>query len=166
MRVLWCWLLFLPLTLHAQDAGRFQRALNARNERAIDRWMAREIHRHRKGHLVGTPDRGYVVHHPTHDSLVAFLHRQPGVEDAAWDRCIGKQAIWPGHSTIGMRWHARGRVYERCWSVQEGRPGTIHLFGWRPKVRKNREHLLFKRADSCTGFVEQQRKWCTERRAP
>jgi len=166
MRALLLFLFSLPLVAPAQNTQRFQQALNSNHEKAIDRWMEREIHRHRKGHLVTTSSSSFIVHHPTHDSLVAFLHRQPGVEDAAWDKCIGKQAIWPGHSTIGMRWHARGRVYERCWSVQEGRPGTIHLFGWRPKVRKNREHLLFKRAASCTGFVEQQRKWCTERRVP
>jgi len=150
--------------LHAQDSERFQRALHASNEHAMDRWMKREVHRNRKGHLVTTPSASYIVHDPTHDSLVAFLRRQPGVEDAAWDKCIGKLDVWPGHSTIGMRWHARGRVVERCWTVQEGRPGTLHLFGWRPHVRKDRQHLKYKRAGNCPGFVEQQRKYCAERR--
>ncbi len=163
MRFVLFTLLLLPAVLHAQDAERFQRALNSNNEHAIDRWMKKEIHRHRKGHLITTPSASYIVHDRTHDSLVAFLRRQPGVEDAAWDKCIGKLDIWPGHSTIGLRWHARGRVLERCWGVQEGIPGTINLFGWRPRVRKAREHLKYKSARECAGFVDEQKKLCEQR---
>jgi hypothetical protein len=96
-------------------------------------------------------------------SLVAFLRRQPGVEDAAWDKCIGKLDIWPGHSNIGLRWRVGEVVHERCWTVQEGMPGTVNFFGWRPKVRKARQHLKYKRASTCPGFVEQQRNYCAER---
>lgn len=163
MRPLLFGLLLLPMVSHAQDAKRFQRALNSGNVHAMDHWVKREIHRTRKGHLITTPGSGYIVHDPTHDSLVAFMRRQPGVEDAAWDKCIDKLDLWPGHSTIGMRWHARGQVIERCWSVQEGIPGTLHLFGWRPNVRKTREHLKYMGARRCAGFVEEQRKWCERR---
>jgi hypothetical protein len=153
-------LLLLPAALHAQDAQRFQRALNAKSEKAMDRWVKRELHRHREGHLITTPSGSYLSHASTFDSLVAFMRRQPGVEDAAWDKCIGKIDIWPGHSNIGLRWHARGRIIERCWNIQEGILGTINLFGWRPRVRKTREHLKYKRALECPGFVEQQRRYC------
>ena len=160
MRFVLFTLLLLPATLHAQDAERFQRALNAKSEKAMDRWMKHEIHRARQGHLVTTASGSYTVHDPTHDSLVAFLRRQPGVLDAAWDKCVGKIDIWPGHSTIGMRWRSGDQVIERCWVVQEGIPGTINLFGWRPRVRKSREQLRYKNARECPGFVEQQRKNC------
>ena len=166
MRFILAFLFMVPILVQAQDAQRFQRAMNARNEKVMDRWVKRRIDHHREGQVISTASGSYRSHAPTFDSLVAYLRRQPGVEDAAWDKCIGKQSIWPGHSTIGMRWHALGRVYERCWNVQEGKPGTIHLFGWRPRVRKSREHLLFKRAAPCAGFVDQQRKWCTERHIP
>lgn len=155
-------LLLLPFVLQAQAAKGFQRALNARNEHALDRWMAREIHRQRKGHLITTPSGSYRSHAPTYDSLVAFMRRQPGVEDAAWDKCMDKLDLWPGHSNIGLRWHGRGQVFERCWTVQEGIPGTIDLFGWRPHVRKDKQHLKYKRASWCPGFVEQQRRYCEE----
>jgi hypothetical protein len=56
-----------------------------------------------------------------------------------WDRCMGNLDIWPDHSNIGVRWHARGQVVERCWTVQEGIPGTLKLSGWRPHVRKDQE---------------------------
>jgi hypothetical protein len=48
--------------------------------------------------------------------------------------------------------------------VQEGIPGTINLFGWRPRVRKTWEQLKFKRALVCPGFVEQQRRYCRDAR--
>jgi len=163
MRSLLLCLFLLPLVAPAQNAQRFQRALASGNERALDRWMKGEVHRARKGHQVTTPSGSYTVHDPSHDSLVAFLRRQPGVEDAAWDKCIGKLDIWPGHSTIGLRWRVGEVVHERCWTVQEGIPGTINLFGWRPHVRKDRQHLKYKRASLCPGFVEQQRKYCAER---
>lgn len=164
MRVLLIGLLFVPLAVQAQDVERFQRALASGNVQALDRWMKHELHQQRKGHPVAASQGTYIVHGPTFDSLVAFLRRQPGVEDAAWDKCIGKLDIWPGHSTIGLRWRDGDLVHERCWSVQEGRRGTINLFGWRPKLRKSRQHLKYKRASACPGFVEQQRKYCEERR--
>jgi hypothetical protein len=113
--------------------------------------------------LISSPNGSYSSYTPTYDSLVAFLRRQPGVEDTAWDKCVIKEAIWPGHSNIGLRWHTRGQVFERCWTVQEGIPGTINFFGWHPQVRKSREQLKCKRALECPGFVEQQRQYCATR---
>ncbi len=148
--------------LHAQDAERFQRALHSGNERALDGWMKREIHDKRKGWAVSTSGPTFIRHAPTFDSLVAFLRRQPDVLDAAWDGCTNKILLWPGHSTIGMQWTDGDVSKGRCWHVQEGIPGTINLFGWRPKVRGTLEHLKYKGARECTGFVEQQRKHCAE----
>lgn len=165
MRVLLIGLLFVTLAVQAQDVKRFQRALASGNERILDRWMKRELHQQRRGHPVAASQGVYIVHAPTYDSLVAFLRRQPSVEDAAWDKCINKIDIWPGHSTIGLRWRSNGQLIERCWGVQEGRPGTINLFGWRPTVRKSRAQLKYRRASSCPGFVEQQRTFC-ERFSP
>jgi hypothetical protein len=163
MRALLLFLSLSPLVAPAQDAKRFQYALASSNERAMDRWMKQEFHRVRNGYLIPTSSGSYTAHDETHDSLVAFLFRQPSVDDAAWDKCIGKLDVWPGHSTIGLRWRVGDVDHERCWTVQEGIPGTIDLFGWRPKVRKNRAYLKFKRASACPGFVEQQRKYCEGR---
>jgi len=163
MRALLLFLFVLPLLAQAQNAKRFQHALVSSSERAMDRWMKSGIHRVRKGHQVTTPSSSYTVHDPSHDSLVAFLRRQPGVDDAAWDKCIGKLDVWPGHSTIGLRWRVGDGLHERCWTVQEGIPGTVNIFGWRPKVRKSRAYLKYERASTCPGFVEQQRKYCAER---
>jgi hypothetical protein len=163
MRSLLLCLFLLPLVAPAQNGQRLQRALAYGNERALDRWMKSEVHRVRKGHQVTTPSGSYTVHDPSHDSLVAFLRRQTGVEDAAWDRCIGKLDIWPGHSTIGLRLMLRGVEHERCYHVQEGIPGTINFFGWRPHLRKDREQLKYLGAADRPGFVAEQRRYCAER---
>lgn len=162
MRPLLFCLLLLPIALSAQDAKRFQRALRSGREHALDRWMAREVHRKRKGVIMITWESRYTSHTATYDSLLAFLRHQTGVQDAAWDKCMAKIDIWPGHSTIGMRWQHGDRVIERCWGVQEGLPGTIKLFGWRPRVRKTREHLRYRNARECAGFVEQQKRVCAD----
>ncbi len=160
------WLLILALctanTSRAQDAAAFARALEHDNPHALDHWMKRELHRHRKGTQVVTPTSSYTVHYPTYDSLVTWLRRQPGVEDAEWDRCISKLLLWPGHSTIGVRLQLGGVLHERCYTLQEERPGTIQLPGWRPKVRKSREELKLVGMRKYAGFVVEQRGYCKD----
>lgn len=162
MRALLFLLWLVPNVLYGQNAKTFARALSSGHAQRMDRWVKREIHRHRERVAIRTPDGSYGSYAPTYDSLVAFLRRQPGVIDAMWDRCMNKLDIWPGHSTIGMRWKLGDGMRERCWTVQEGIPGTINFPGWRPHVRKDRELLKYEKAQECPGFVEQQRAWCEE----
>lgn len=160
MKIRFSFLLLLPLPLFAQDADAFARAVKSGKVNKVAHWVKHELHRQRTGKIITASESRYTSHAATYDSLVAFLRRQPGVEDAAWDKCMNKAAIWPGLSTIGMRWKQHDRVLERCWAVQEGIPGTINLFGWRPRVRRAREHLKYKGASECTGFVEAQKEHC------
>ncbi len=157
---------FLILTLFvanascAQDVIGLARALEHKSPRTLDRWMKRALDHHRKGTQIVTPSGSYTVHSPTYDSLVTWLRRQPGVVDVEWDRCINKLLLWPGHSTIGVRVRLGGLVRERCYTLQEGRPGTIKLPGWRPKVRKSREELKLVGVRECPGFMAEQRRNC------
>ncbi len=152
--------LLLPLTLSAQDAERFDKAIRKGSIHAVDRWMQRELHRQRHGQVVTMPTASYTVHGPTYDSLVTFLRVRPGVIDAVWDKCMMKEASWPGHSRIGLRIELNGAQYERCYRVQEGRPGNINLFGWRPHLRKGRGSLKYLGAADCPGFIAEQRRLC------
>lgn len=160
MRALAFLAILLANTAMAQDARTLARAIERGNTHALDHWMERELHRQRKGVLVTTSSASYTIHSPTYDSLVTWLRRQPGVVDAEWDRCINKIMIWPGHSTLGVRVQLKGGVSERCYTLQEGRPGTIQLFGWRPRVRKSREELKLVQVKECAGFVAEQRRIC------
>lgn len=148
--------------LQAQDTAAFARALQHKGLRALDHWMKHELHRQRRGTLVTSPGTTYTMHSPTYDSLVTWLHQQPGVIGAAWGKCAKKIAIWPGRSTVGLRVRLNGVEHERCYTLQEGRIGTINLFGWRPQVRKAREVLKFAGAKECPGFVVEQRRLCTD----
>lgn len=150
----------MSLAACAQDAASFAKALEHQSSHAVDRWMKRELHRKRHGVPVTAPGSSYTIHSPTYDSLTIWLRRQPGVVDAEWDRCIGKVDLWPGHSTIGVMVHFDGVTHERCYTVQEGRTGTLNLPGWRPKVRKTREELKWKGARECPGFIVEQRGYC------
>jgi hypothetical protein len=160
MRKLLLAMVLAPLLAMAQDPAAFARAINSGNTKKLDSWMERELHRQRKGHLQITPSASYTTHDLTFDTLVAFMRDQPGVLDAEWDKCIGKIDIWPGHSRLGLRFELNGVVHERCYNVQEGIPGVIRLPGWRPRVRKDREHLKYLGAADCPGFVEEQRAYC------
>ena len=144
----------------AQDAKRFLRALNSGNERSLDRWTKRLIHDQRIGHPVSTSGPTSIRHAPTFDSLVAFMRRLPGVENAAWKGCTSMMLIWPGYNTIGLRWHNSDEIRGCCWTVQEGMPGTANLLGGHLKVQKDSYHLKYKRANSCACSVEQQWKCC------
>ncbi|MBL8011559.1 MAG: hypothetical protein JNJ64_13225 [Flavobacteriales bacterium] len=164
-----CFLVVLLLSsapAFAQDAEAFARAMKSGKVQRLDRWVERELHRMRKGHVLVTPSTTYITHGPTLDTLVAFLRRQPGVSDAAWDGGMNKQMIWPGHSRIGLRFTMNGTEQERCYSVQEGIPGVIRLPGWHPHVRKDREDLKYLGAEECLGFAEEQRLYCEQRGRP
>lgn len=148
--------------LPMQDPDGFARALERGSIRAIDRWMKHELMAKKRGEQLDNGSTMITFHTLTYNSIVDWLKKQPGVIDAAWDGCVAKPMIWPGHSRIGMRFIMKGIEHERCYRVQEGIPGVIHLPGWRPHVRSAREHLKFLDAMEFPGFVEQQRQACRE----
>lgn len=162
MRIAMLLLLLLPGLLAAQDAKRFKRAVEHRTPHALDRWMKHELRAARKGTRITQPGSSYVEHSSTYDALTSWLRGQRSIDEADWDRCIFKPMTWPGRSTIGLRVRMDGGIRERCYDVQEGRMGTINLFGWRPHVRKSREVLKFLGARECRGFVEAQRNACKQ----
>jgi hypothetical protein len=93
-------------------------------------------------------------------ALYYDLRTQIGVNGVDWDRCVIKPAVWPGTWTLGVVFRTRdGKeqdILERCYTIQGGRPGTIHLFCWRPPVRRDRDDLKCMKARPCLGFVEEQ----------
>jgi hypothetical protein len=148
--------------LPMQDPVGFARALERGNIRAIDRWMKHELMAKKRGEQLDNGSTMITVHTLTYNSIVDWLKKQPCVIDAAWDGCMAKQMSWPGHSRIGVRFIMNGIEHERCYRVQEGIAGVIRLPGWRPHVRRAREHLRFLGATEYPGFVEEQKQVCRE----
>ena len=150
--------------LPMQDPDGFTRAVERGSIGAIDRWMKRELMAKKRGEQLDNGSTMITVHTLTYNSIVDWLKKQPGVIDAAWDGCVDKIDLWPGHSTIGLRVVLNGVERERCYRVQEGRLGTVNIFGWRPRIRKSREHLKLLGAEDRPGFVVLQHKYCEDRR--
>lgn len=156
----------LPLFALADNDPHLARIIRKGNPHRIDRCMRRYIEREGRDHgastymhpLGGAEDR---IH-----ALYYGLRKQIGVNGVDWDRCVAKPAIWPGTWTLGVVFRTRdGKVQdilERCYTIQGGRPGTINLFGWRPRVRRARGDLKVKRVRRCEGFVEEQQRICTD----
>jgi hypothetical protein len=156
----------LPLLARADNDPHLARIIHKGNPHRIDRCMRRYIEREGRDHGASTylhPLGGAEAH--IHE-LFYDLRTQIGVNGVDWDRCVIRPAIWPGTWTLGVVFRTRdGKVQdilERCYTIQGGRPGTINLFGWRPHVRKDRDDLKVKRAHVCEGFLEEQKRICSD----
>lgn len=94
------------------------------------------------------------------DSITDWFKRQDCVEDAYWDKCQMKALIYPGHSSIGVKFRTNKGIVERCFLIQEGTTGQINLLGWRPKISKEKKILVYKKMYEYNGFIELQKLNC------
>ncbi len=132
--------------------------------RKVERIIKHEIKKHKQGvEFDNGPGSGMqITHAPTFDSLVIWLKKHPNVEDAAWDRCAEKIAIYPGWAVLGARFKTKNGVREMCFHVQQGtmtrlkvRNGKAQNF---PALDKN--ILVYRKMYACEGFIEQQKQNC------
>lgn len=148
-------LLFLPVALFGQaPSAKLDRAAEQGNMRKVERCVKQQIKRMRHG-FVYNNGRGsglQVNHGQTFDSLVAWLKKHPATEDAIWDKCVMKIAIYPGGSVLGARFKTRKGTKEVCFHVQKGTLGN--------RVFPSRNILVYKRMSNCPGFVEEQKQNC------
>lgn len=94
------------------------------------------------------------------DLITYWLKGNDCVEDAFWDKCQAKPAIFPGHSTIGVRFKTPKGVIEKCFLIQEGITGQINIFGWKPKLKKSKMILVYKTMFDCDNFIYEQKSNC------
>ncbi|HRH37594.1 MAG TPA: hypothetical protein PK760_04585 [Flavobacteriales bacterium] len=157
----------LPLLASAENDPRLSRIIARGHVGRIDRYMRRLIHREGRDHRAPTYMFPLGGAEDVISDLYGLLRTQIGVNAVDWDRCVIQVGTWPGTWTLGVVFRTReGKVddiLERCYTIQGGRPGTINLFGWHPRVRKDRYHLKVKRVTTCPDFLEQQRKICDDR---
>lgn len=161
--------LCLPLFAVADNDHHLARLIHGGNVHRIDRYMANVIER------AGRDLRAPSYLHPlggAEDHIMALyetLRRQIGVTQVDWDRCVIKADTWPGTWTLGVVFRTReghvDDILERCYTIQGGVPGTVNLFGWRPRVRKDRQELKCIKAKACAGFLEEQRARCAARKS-
>lgn len=94
------------------------------------------------------------------ESLTQWFKGFSCVEDAFQDKCQNKISIYPGWSIIGVKFRTRSGLVEKCFSIQLGTTGTINLFGWRPKIGRMKNKLVYKRMYDCPGFIVEQKRNC------
>lgn len=155
---------FLFNSAFSQDNCIFCRAVENKNFNKTERIFKREIKKYKHGIKYDNgPGSGIQISHVAGlDSLTAWLKNKPCVADAYWDRCQSKIAIYPGWSSIGVKFKTKSGEIEKCFYIQEGTLGITDIFGWRPHVFKTRNILVYKKMYDCLGFIEQQKKECDQ----
>ena len=159
-------LFMLPLLASADNDPHLARVIHRGNPHRIGRCMRRFIEREGRDHRAPSYAHPLGGAEARIGDLFTSLRTQIGVVGVDWDRCVVKPAVWPGTWTLGVVFRTReGRtddILERCYTIQGGVPGTLNLFGWRPRVRKDRNDLKCRKAKRCVGFIEEQSRRCEE----
>jgi hypothetical protein len=156
--------LFLFSPGFSQNNNAFCKAVEYENYDKAERIFKREIKKYKHGNKYDNgPGSGIQISHIAgFDSLTAWLKNKPCIEDAYWDRCQSKIAIYPGWSSIGVKFKTGNGISEKCFYIQEGTIGNIGIFGWRSHIFKTRNILVYKKMYDCAGFIEQQKKECDQ----
>jgi hypothetical protein len=159
-------ILFLALAtmnaLYSQEDCSFCRAVEKGNFQKAERIFKREVKKRKNGtsYYNGPGSGMQVTHQYNIDTLTLWLKNKPCVKEATWDECQNKPAIYPGWAVIGAKFNTRFGSIEKCFYLQEGTMGTLHVFGWKPHLFKSRNILMLKRVAYCEGFIEEQEKKC------
>jgi len=141
---------------------RFCKAVEKGNFKKAERIFKRQVKKRKGGTAYyNGPGSGYqITHFYNLDTLTMWLKNMPCVEDAVWDKCQQKEMIYPGSSSVGVKFNTKKGIVEKCFWIQEGTTGNVNIFGWKPHIFKSRDILRYKKMYDCKGFTELQRKNC------
>ncbi len=153
---------FIYQNSFSQNEKAFCKAVAEMRFNKVERMIKKIIKKNRKGQIYFNGEgSGYQINlAPSLDSITNWLKRQSCVEDAYWDKCQMKILIYPGSSSIGVKFKTKKGIVEKCFWIKEGTTGQLNIFGWRPKVAKAKQQLVYKKMYDCKGFVETQKKNC------
>ena len=152
------------LSAYPQNELKFCKAVEKDNFRKVERIFKREVNKIKSGFQYDNgPGSGIqTTHQYTFDTLTAWLKNMPCIEDAYWDKCEIKIAIYPGWTNIGAKFKSPSGVKEKCFSIQMGTTGTVNIFGWKPKLCKEKNSLVYKKMFDNAGFIDRQKQNCAE----
>jgi hypothetical protein len=129
----------------------------------VERIFNRQVNKLAEGYVYANQDSGWgnATSYNTHyTTLINWLKKQDCVIDAFWDKCQAKAAIYPGYSSIGVKFKTKNGVVEKCFLIQEGTTGQVNILGWKPKLCKSKNKLVYKKIFDCKNFIEQQKTNC------
>lgn len=133
---------------------RFVRSVNTET---VDDELIKIINRYSDLRKVG----GYVFYKSALDSILNEVSKLEYVEDAYFDFCEVKAAIYPGSSTLGVQFIINGESIEKCYVIQVGDYGENKGSLVRGvKNPENLDKLIYKENYIKMGFIDQQRELC------
>ena len=148
--------------LFCQNGKLFCKAVEKMNFKKVERQIKKLIHKNKTGqtYFNGEGSGNQINLSPCFDSITNWLKKQDCVEDAFWDKCQIKVSIYPGYSSIGVKFRTKKGVIEKCFLIQEGTTGQLNLMGWKPKIFKYKKILIYKKMYDCDKFIEKQKLNC------
>ncbi len=146
----------------AQSHSKCCKAIENENFKKVERLLQQQVRHHKNGQRYYNGEgSGYQTNFtPALDSITNWFKNQNCVVDAYWNKCQNKIAIYPGWSVIGVKFKTKKGIVEKCYSIQQGTTGKINLLGWRPKLFKTKNKLVYKKSYDCEGFIELQKLNC------
>lgn len=160
--VIWAAFILIHHISFAQNEKAFCNAVESLNFKKAERQIKKLVRNNSKGktYFNGEGSGYQITFTPCLDSITNWLKKQHCVKDAFWDKCQEKISIYPGWSTIGIKFITKKGEVEKCISIQEGTTGQVEILGWRPKLSKEKHKLIYKKMFDCKGFIELQKFNC------
>lgn len=154
-------LLFAHVSFSQVDQA-FCLAVENANFESAENSIKKQVRNHRRGfeYVNQTTGEKWVSFEYSLDSITLWLRQQPCVEDAFWDKCEVKPAIYPAPYSIGVIFNTKYGKIEKCFQLQGGTIGEVYLLGWKPKLFRPRDILLYNAMYDCEGFIKKQRQNC------
>ena len=147
-------------SLYSQNEIAFCKAVDHSNFKNAEKIFKKVVKKNKTAPLYINGEGYQNNYSPCYDSIIAWLKKQACVADVFMDKCEKKVAIYPGHSTIGVAFRTPKGIIEKCFLIQEGTIGQINLLGWRPKIFKSKNILVYNKMYNSENFIEQQKRKC------
>jgi hypothetical protein len=104
---------------------------------------------------------GFVEYHKAFDTILKEVNSLEFVEDAFFDFCAVKLLLYPGHSTLGVKYQIDGETIEKCYDIQVGYyESKRRVFGISIKNYGNLDQLIYLKNYVQQGFIDEQRELC------
>ncbi len=158
-------LIFIYQNSFCQNDNSFNKAVAKLNFKKVERIIKNKINKNREGYVYNNEENGWGIksdYSKNYNALINWLKIQDCVADAYRDQCENKPAIFPGRSSLGVKFKTNSGIQEKCFSIQEGTTGQINILGWRPKTSKSKNVLSYRNIYDCEGFIEIQKQKCNQ----
>jgi len=89
------------------------------NFESAENSIKKQVRKHRRGfeHVNQATGDKWVSYEYSLDSITLWLKQQPCVEDAFWDKCEVKPAIYPAPYSIGVIFLTKYGKIEKCFQL-------------------------------------------------